>query len=141
MFTDTHANTLGWLLDEQLGTLQGVRCAVLISADGLLHSRTSSITQEQGERHAAIASSLRGAARTYSQEFHGGGVRQVLLEMQEYVCLITHAGQNMLLLVQTTGPDADIATIAHQMGELAGSVGSQMAVEARKTDPEAQAAG
>ncbi|MER6443664.1 roadblock/LC7 domain-containing protein [Streptomyces venezuelae] len=141
MFTDTHANTLGWLLDKQLGTLEGVSCAVLISADGLLHSRTSSVTQEQGERHAAIASSLRGAARTYSEEFAGGGVRQVLLEMHSYVCLITQAGENMLLLVQTTGPDADIATIAHQMGDLAASVGSQMTVEARRTDPEAQAAG
>ncbi|MEU9415993.1 roadblock/LC7 domain-containing protein [Streptomyces sp. NPDC048272] len=141
MFSDTHSNTLGWLLDEQLGTLEGVRGAVLISADGLLHSRTSSIDQEQAERHAAIASSLRGGARTYSEEFGGGGMRQILLELNEYVCLITQAGENMLLLVQTIDPDADLATIAHQMAELAGKVGDQMAVEARKPDPDEQAAG
>ncbi|KOU65953.1 hypothetical protein ADK55_06560 [Streptomyces sp. WM4235] len=141
MFTDTHSNKLGWLLDQQLGTLAGVHCAVLISADGLLHSRTSSIDQDQGERHAAIASSLRGAGRSYGEAFDGGGLRQIVLELTEYVCLITQAGEHMLLLAQTTGPDADIATIAHQMGELAVSVGDQMAVEARRPVPEAQAAG
>ncbi|MFI7174809.1 roadblock/LC7 domain-containing protein [Streptomyces spororaveus] len=141
MFTDTHSNKLGWFLDKELGTLAGVRCAVLISADGLLHSRTSSIDQDGGERYAAIASSVRGAARTYSEEFAGGGLRQVVLEMDEYVCLITQAGQNMLLLVQTTDADADLATIAHQMGELAVSVGDRMAVEARKPVPDEQAAG
>ncbi|MFI6112814.1 roadblock/LC7 domain-containing protein [Kitasatospora sp. NPDC051164] len=141
MFTDTHANTLGWLLDERLATLDGVQCAVLLSTDGLLHSRTASIGHDQAERHAAIVASLRGAARTYSEEFSGGGMRQLLLELNSYVCLVTQAGPNALLLVQTTGPDVDLAAIAHQMGELAVSVGDQMAVEARTPVRDAQAAG
>ncbi|WP_079170876.1 roadblock/LC7 domain-containing protein [Streptomyces sp. CC53] len=99
MFADTHSNTLGWLLEEQLGTLAGVRCGVLISTDGLLHSRTSSIDQNQGERYAAIFAGLHGAARTFSQEFDGGGMRQLLLELPESVCLITQAGKNVFLLV------------------------------------------
>lgn len=140
MFTNTHANTYGWLLDQEIGTLDGVRCAVLVSADGLLHSRTSSIDQDEGERYAAITSSLRGAARTYSEEFNGGGLRQVVLELGEYVSLITQTGENLLLLVQTTDPDADIATIAHQTGALAEKVGDKMAVEARRPGPEGQAA-
>ncbi|WP_327411265.1 roadblock/LC7 domain-containing protein (plasmid) [Streptomyces sp. NBC_01281] len=140
MYTDTRANRLGWLLDQQLGTLDGVRHAVLISADGLLHSRTSSIGQDDGERYAAIASALRGAGRSYAEEFEGGGLRQIVLELSNYVCLITQAGKNMLLLAQTANPSADVATIAHQMQELAGRVGGEMAIEARR-DAEGQATG
>ncbi|MFE9846597.1 roadblock/LC7 domain-containing protein [Streptomyces goshikiensis] len=140
MFTDTHANTYGWLLDQKIGTLTGVRCAVLVSADGLLHSRTSSISQGEGERYAAIASSLRGAARSYSEEFGGGGLRQVVLELDHFVSLITQTGANLLLLVQTTDPDADITTIAHQTGALAEKLGDQLAVKARRPGPDEQAA-
>ncbi|MFJ5635114.1 roadblock/LC7 domain-containing protein [Streptomyces goshikiensis] len=141
MFADTHSNTLGWLLDQKLGTLTGVACAVLLTADGLLHSRTSSLDQDQAERRAAVAAGLRGAARGYNDEFEGDGVRQVVLELTNYVCLLTQAGENALLLVQTTDPDADLATIAHQAAKLAASVGEQMAVGTRQPLAEEQAAG
>ncbi|MFI2736628.1 roadblock/LC7 domain-containing protein [Streptomyces sp. NPDC018711] len=141
MFADTHANTFGWLLDERFATLDGVECAVLLTTDGMLHSRTSSVSHDAAERHAAIASSLRGATHAYSEEFHGGGMRQLLLELNEYVCLITQAGPNALLLVQTSGPDVDLAAVAHQMSELAVSVGEEMAVEPRTLQPGGQAAG
>ncbi|MFZ3491904.1 roadblock/LC7 domain-containing protein [Streptomyces sp. 5.8] len=140
-FTDTHANSLGWLLDSELGALDGVRCAVLVSVDGLIHSRTSSLTQDEGERHAAIASGLRASARAYSEAFAGGGVRQILLEFNEHMCLITSTGVNLLLLVQTTGPDVDIATITHQMGVLGGRVGDHLNVASRLAGGDEGAAG
>lgn len=139
--TKPHANGLGWLLDQRLGTLPGVHGAVLVSADGLLHSRTSSLDQETAEARSAVAATLKGAARAYSESFGGGGVRQILLELVNHVALITETGENVLLLVQTTGPDADISAVAHQAAELAVSVGKHMAVEARGPAAEEQATG
>ncbi|MBM7438723.1 roadblock/LC7 domain-containing protein [Streptomyces sp. HB132] len=130
-FANTHANALGWLLDESLGSLSSVRCAVLISSDGLLHSRTADLPQDAAEKRAAMGSGLLGIAREYGAVSEGGGCRQVLMELEERLCLIGQAGTNMLLLVETTGPDADIAVIAGQMELLARRVGQHMRVADR----------
>lgn len=45
--SDTRSTTLGWLLDEQLGSVEGVRYAVLMSGDGLLNTRTETISQNE----------------------------------------------------------------------------------------------
>lgn len=45
---DTHSNSLGWLLDQELGSVEGVRYAVLMSSDGLLKARTETIGQDDG---------------------------------------------------------------------------------------------
>lgn len=131
-FTSTHANALGWLLDSELGSLNGVKCAVLISSDGLLYSRTDSLTQEEGEKLSAMGSGFLAIAREYNNYSDGGGVRQVLVELDAHICLIGQAGTNMLLLVETSGPDADVATIAQQMAALAQRVGHEMAVADRQ---------
>ncbi|MFE8941113.1 roadblock/LC7 domain-containing protein [Streptomyces sp. NPDC007872] len=135
--TNTHANPLGWLLDSELGSLAGVDFAVLASGDGLLSSRTNSVGQDKAEAMAAIGSTLRGTATGLSHEIKGGGVRQLLVELDNGVCLITGAGENMLLLAKTSA-DADIATITQAMVMLAGRVGHEMSVAARRPDSEIQ---
>lgn len=137
MFSDTHANSLGWLLDGELGSVNGVKCAVLFSGDGLLSSRTTSLEQEQAEKLAALGSTLRGAGHAYSNEFDGGDVCQLLVELTSHFVLITQAGENTVLLVQTSGVDADIDTISHQMNQLVERVGHEMKAEARRPSPEA----
>ncbi|MGW1726720.1 roadblock/LC7 domain-containing protein [Streptomyces sp. NPDC002306] len=130
--TTSHANALGWLLDEQLGSLRDVRHAVLISADGLLHSRTRSLAQESAEKRAAMGSGLLAIAREYGAVSEGGGCRQVLMELENRLCLLGQAGVNMLLLVETAGPDADVAIIAGQMEMLAKRVGEHLSIADRR---------
>ncbi|MEU5900131.1 MULTISPECIES: roadblock/LC7 domain-containing protein [Streptomyces] len=130
--TVTTGNELGWLLDRALGSIEGVRHAVLMSSDGLLHSRTAGIGQDEAEKFAAITAAVRAAALAYDEETGGGGTRQALIELTNHVGLITQAGGNTMLSVQTTGPDADIGLITHHMLELAQRVGHEMKVAPRQ---------
>ncbi|MQY15022.1 hypothetical protein SRB5_51990 [Streptomyces sp. RB5] len=130
--SDTRANTLGWLLDEQLGSVEGVRYAVLMSGDGLLKARTKTIGQEDGEKLAALTASLRAAGRAWNEFTGGEGIRQQLIECVSNIGLTTAAGQNTMLSVCTTGPHADIGLISRHMAALAIRLGEQLGVEERR---------
>jgi predicted regulator of Ras-like GTPase activity (Roadblock/LC7/MglB family) len=129
-FTNTHANPLGFLLDNELGGLDGVVLAALVTSDGLLSSRTKNVSQETAEKLAAASTALRGTALALGEESQCGGVRQVLVEMDGGLCVVMGAGTNMLLLT-LTGPDADIGTITHAMVQLAGRDGHEMTAAQR----------
>ncbi|MEW1724669.1 roadblock/LC7 domain-containing protein [Streptomyces sp. NPDC093109] len=137
---DTTSNTLGWLLDEQLGTVEGVRYAVLMSSDGLLRARTKTLNQEDGEKLAALTASLRASGRAWDEFTGGGGVRQQMIESVERIGLTTAAGRHTMLSVCTTGPHADIGLISRRMAHLAVQVGERLGTEERGM-PEADADG
>ncbi|WP_432190084.1 roadblock/LC7 domain-containing protein [Streptomyces sp. Tue6028] len=129
---DTHSNDLGWLLDEQIGSVEGVRYAVLMSSDGLLKARTQTIGQEDGEKFAALTAALRAAGKAWDDFTGGQGMRQVLIESVSCFGLTTTAGENTMLSVCTTGPHADIGLISHHMAELAVRLGEQMGTAERR---------
>ncbi|MCX4446312.1 roadblock/LC7 domain-containing protein [Streptomyces sp. NPDC087866] len=129
--SDTHANTLGWLLDEQLGSVEGVRYAVLMSGDGLLKARTRTISQEDGEKLAALTASLRASGRAWDEFTGGQGVRQQLIESVSTIGLTTAAGHHTMLSVVTTGPHADVGLISHHMGLLVVRLGEQLGTRER----------
>ncbi|THA63458.1 roadblock/LC7 domain-containing protein [Streptomyces sp. A0958] len=129
--SDTHANTLGWLLDEQLGSVDGVRYAVLMSGDGLLKARTRTISQEDGEKLAALTASLRASGRAWDEFTGGQGVRQQLIESVSTIGLTTAAGQHTMLSVVTTGPHADVGLISHHMALLVVRLGEQLGTKER----------
>lgn len=135
-YADTHSNKLGWLLDSHLTGLNGVQGALLISSDGLLSSRTSALGQEAAEKLAAVTASLRASALAYAAETGGGGLRQVVIETDARLYLVTRAGHNMLLGVETTSPDVDVALITEGMIRLADSVQHEMTVADRQTAAE-----
>ncbi|MBW1597202.1 roadblock/LC7 domain-containing protein [Streptomyces sp. JJ38] len=128
---DTHDNPLGWLLDEQLGTVEGVRYAVLMSSDGLLRARTKTIDQEGGEKFAALTAAMRASARAWDEFTGGGGVRQQMIECVANIGLMTAAGQNTMLAVCTTGPHPDVGLISRHMAQLAVRVGEQLSTKER----------
>nr|WP_232839143.1 DUF742 domain-containing protein [Streptomyces triticisoli] len=101
--SNTRSNALGWLLDEQLGSVEGVRYAVLMSGDGLLKARTETISQDDGEKLAALTASLRASGRAWDDFIGGQGVRQRLIESVTNIGLTTAARQNTMLSVVTTG--------------------------------------
>jgi predicted regulator of Ras-like GTPase activity (Roadblock/LC7/MglB family) len=129
--SDTTSNTLGWLLDEQLGAVEGVRFAVLMSSDGLLKARTKTLDQESGEKFAALTASLRASGKAWDEFTGGGGVRQQMIESVNNVGLTTAAGHNTMLSVCTTGPHADIGLIGQHMAALAVRLRDQLGTEDR----------
>ncbi|MFE7215049.1 roadblock/LC7 domain-containing protein [Streptomyces sp. NPDC057611] len=134
--SDTRSNTLGWLLDEQLGSVEGVRYAVLMSGDGLLKARTETISQDDGEKLAALTASLRASGRAWDDFTGGQGVRQHLIESVTNIGLTTAAGQNTMLSVVTTGPHVDVGLISHHMAQLVVRLGEQLGTEDRKPAPQ-----
>lgn len=134
--SDTHSNTLGWLLDEQLGSVDGVRYAVLMSGDGLLKARTRTICQEDGEKLAALTASLRASGRAWDDFTGGQGVRQQLIESVANIGLTTAAGQNTMLSVVTDGPHADVGLISHHMALLVVRLGEQLGTKERTPLPQ-----
>ncbi|WP_331753031.1 roadblock/LC7 domain-containing protein (plasmid) [Streptomyces sp. NBC_00637] len=129
---DTHSNALGWLLDQELGEVDGVKCAVLVSGDGLLQARTRGIEQDYAEKLAALSAPLRAAGNATSKHIGGGGVRQHLIEFAACFALTTAAANNAMLSVVTTGTDADVELITRHMVQLAVRLGHAMEVEERR---------
>jgi predicted regulator of Ras-like GTPase activity (Roadblock/LC7/MglB family) len=138
---DTHTNELGWLLDEHLGTVDGVRSAALVTSDGLIKSYTDSLSQDDAEKLAALTSALRTAARTLDDFLGGGGVRQQLVECVDTVFLATAAGENATLSVVTTGAHADVGLISTHMVQLATQLGDHLRAQARRPDGDRGVAG
>ncbi|MFF3735346.1 roadblock/LC7 domain-containing protein [Streptomyces sp. NPDC002476] len=147
-YADTHSNPLGWLLDRHLAEVPGVRGALLISADGLLFSRTSTPGrenkrdqdkkgQEEAEKLAAATAALRAAALSYVALSGGEVLRQVMLETDGRLYLVTRAGHNMLLGVETTALEVDVAAITEEMLRLADRVHDEMTVADRQPVTEA----
>ncbi|MER6952572.1 roadblock/LC7 domain-containing protein [Streptomyces sp. NPDC002623] len=132
---DTTSNDLGWLLDEQLGSVPGVRYAVLMSGDGLLKARTETIGQDDGEKFAALTAALRAAGKAWDEFAGGQSLRQVLIESNQCFGLTTSAG-DMTMLSVCTDPDADIGLISHQMAQLAVRLGTQLGTAERRTSVE-----
>ncbi|MEU6085578.1 roadblock/LC7 domain-containing protein [Streptomyces sp. NPDC047085] len=133
---DTHSNGLGWLLDQELGSVEGVAYAVLMSSDGLLQARTETIGQEDAEKLAALTASLRAAGKAWDEHVGGQGMCQLLIESQGRIGLTTAAARNSMLSVVTTGPEADVGLISHHMVRLATRLGHELEVGDRRPVPE-----
>ncbi|NYV72818.1 roadblock/LC7 domain-containing protein [Streptomyces sp. UH6] len=126
----TQHTDLGWLLAD-LAKVPGVDFGLLVSSDGMLQAHTGELDRDQAEKLAAVAATLRGASRAYAQETEGQGVRQVLIEADRHITLITQAGKHSMLVVKTDGPNADIGLVSEAAHSLASRVGRELDVDAR----------
>src|SRR5262245_49347413 len=114
---------LDWLLEDLVGRVVGARHAVVLSADGLLVGRSASLSKEDGEHLSAVASAFQSLARGTGRQFHGGKVRQTIVEMEHAFLFVTAAGQGTCLAVLGE-EDADVGLIAYEMNLLVKQVGS-----------------
>src|SRR5437764_13720974 len=69
---------LRWLLDDFVGRVATADRVVVLSADGLLVGRSSSLSNEDAEHLSAIPSAFQGLSRGAARHFEGGGGRQTL---------------------------------------------------------------
>lgn len=125
---------LQWLLDDFVGRVVAVDRAVVLSGDGLLVGRSSSMSGEDGEHLAAVASGFQSLARGAARHFEAGGVRQTMVEMDHAFLFVTAAGRGACLAV-LAGENADLGLVAYEMNLLLKKVGTHMSAEPRNTDP------
>jgi predicted regulator of Ras-like GTPase activity (Roadblock/LC7/MglB family) len=123
--TRTGAGGLDWLLDDLVDRLAGGEQAVVLSADGLLVSRSSNLSVADGEHLSAVASGLQSLAKGTARHFGGGGVRQTVVEMDDRLLMVVAAGQGACLALLAHG-DADLGMIAYESNLLVMKVGAYL---------------
>lgn len=121
---------LRWLLNDFVERVAGADRIVVLSADGLLVSRSSTLSNEDAEHLAAIASAFQGLARGTARHFDGGGVRQTLIEMDKVFLVVTAAGRGACLAVLASDR-ADLGVIAYEMNILLKRVGTYLSAAPR----------
>ncbi len=127
----TETPSLDWLLDDLVGRVPAARQAVVLSVDGLLTGQSSNLPKTDAEHLAAVAAGFSGLARTAGRHFHGGAVRQTIVEMESAFLFITSAGYGACLAV-LSGSDSDIGLIAYEMAMLVERIGQNMSTPPRR---------
>jgi len=124
--------SLDWLLDDLLRRLPSAQQAIVLSADGLLIGRSSTLERADAEHLSAVASGLQSLARSAGRHFGGGGVRQTLVEMERSFLVVTAAGSGACLAV-LADEAADLGLLAYEMNLLVKRVGSFLSTQPRQS--------
>jgi predicted regulator of Ras-like GTPase activity (Roadblock/LC7/MglB family) len=116
---------LDGLLTRLVEQVAHVRCAVVVSEDGLVVSKSTSFPRPEAERLAATASALMSLNRSVCADFSGGAVLQSLLEMSSGYLALTSAGTGAYLAVITT-ENADVGVVVFEMNMLVKKIGEHL---------------
>jgi predicted regulator of Ras-like GTPase activity (Roadblock/LC7/MglB family) len=122
-------NDLTWMLDD-LVEVPDVVYAVVLSTDGLIVQKSTTLPQDKAELLAAGASSLHSVAAGVGRRFDSGPVHQVIVEYQGHNLFIAAAGNNARLAVLCE-QSVDMGTVAYEMSRLVARIGEYLGSEAR----------
>ncbi|MDT0343821.1 roadblock/LC7 domain-containing protein [Streptomyces litchfieldiae] len=128
--TAHESRQIGRLLDELVERVASVRHALVLAADGLPRGASRSLSREDGEQLAAVASGFHSLAKGVGRHFQTGAARQTLVELDDAFLLVTAAGSGSALAVFAES-DADIGLVAYEMALLVKRVGPQLATAPR----------
>lgn len=128
--TSTTTGDLNWLLDDLVNRIAGVRYAVVLSTDGLLLGRSTSMSREDAEHFGAMSATLYGLARSAGHRFQGGSVRQAVIELENAVLFVTAAGSNACIALQANA-NANLGMVAYEMNLTVQRVGSHLSADPR----------
>ncbi len=120
---------LDWLVDDLVVRVSDVDKAVILSRDGLAIAASSTLTREDAEHLAAVASGFQSLARG-AGHFGGGYVRQTIVEMDTAFLFVTSAGEGSCLAVLSPA-SADAGLVAYEMAILVKRVGQHLSVNPR----------
>lgn len=127
------AEGLDWLLDDLVDRTDHVRQAVLLSGDGLATASSKGLTGKDVDHLAAVCSGFNGLAKSAGRSFAVGGVRQVMVMLDDAYLFVTPAGEGSCLAVLCAS-GADVGQLAYEMGLLVMRTGRHLATPARAAD-------
>jgi predicted regulator of Ras-like GTPase activity (Roadblock/LC7/MglB family) len=125
----TSQNELPWMLDD-LAEVPHVASVVVLSTDGLIVQKSSSMSQDLAEILAAGASSMYSVAAGTGRRFASGAVQQVIIEFHGHTLFIAAAGQNARLAV-LCDQDVDMGMVAYEVSRLVTRIGDYLGTMAR----------
>jgi predicted regulator of Ras-like GTPase activity (Roadblock/LC7/MglB family) len=124
-----------WVLAPLL-ELPHVIHAAVVSADGLIETRSPNLERDSAEGVAAMLSALQGAARTTTAAFagdYGVNLRQTVIESDLGWVFAIPAGQNTCLAV-FAGPEVDMGLVTHQMQVQVTTLGAEAMKSPTRSD-------
>ena len=135
--TDT-TGELSWLLDNFVNQVEHIQQALVLSRDGLVVAASQGLTRQDGEHLSALAAGVQSLARGAGQRFHGGEVRQTIIEMEFAFLLVSAAGKGTCLAVLTSA-DPNVGVVAYEMAMLVRRMGKYLSSDSRYSDPQTAA--
>lgn len=139
MTNSTSSLELPWMLDD-LTEVPHVVSVVVLSTDGLIVQKSTSMAQDLAEILAAGASSMYSVAAGTGRRFASGPVQQVVIEYQEHTLFVAAAGQNARLAV-LCDQDVDMGMVAYEVSRLVTRIGDYLGAPARSALPGTDASG
>jgi uncharacterized protein len=120
----------GWLVNEFVGRVHGVTHALIMSSDGFPLTASDTVSTDDAEQLAAIASGLLSLARNSAALFDKGTCEQIMIRMTHGWFLFMGIGAGAGLAV-LTGPDCDMKVVAYEMTQFVRNTGHALTPEAR----------
>lgn len=121
---------LNWLLDGLLKRVPETEHAIVLSQDGLLLARSEKLSKDDADHVSALAAGLHSLSQGAARRFHGGKVRQTVIEMDNILLLITAGGDgSRLALLASDQVDAGMA--AYEMAKVVQQVGTHLGAAPR----------
>jgi predicted regulator of Ras-like GTPase activity (Roadblock/LC7/MglB family) len=121
---------LNWLLDNLVAGVPETHHAIVLSQDGLPLARSAGLNQDDAEHLSAVASGLQSLSRGAARRFHGGHVRQTVIEMDNAFLFVTNAGQRAQLAVLASDK-VDAGMAAYEMTRIVQQVGDYLSAAPR----------
>ncbi|MBI4944304.1 MULTISPECIES: roadblock/LC7 domain-containing protein [unclassified Kineosporia] len=113
----TEAATFGWLLDNFVRGVPGVRHTLAVSADGLLMAMSDELDRTSGDQLAAIVAGLSSLTRGAARQLGAGEVRQSIVEMDaSFLLLMTISDGSVLAVVADA--TSDVGLVGYEMALL-----------------------
>lgn len=119
-----------WLVDEFVSRVHGVTHALVMSSDGFPLTASDSVTTDDAEQLAAIASGLLSLAHNSASLFDKGGCEQIMIKMTHGYLLFMGIGSGAGLAV-LTGPGCDMKVVGYEMTQFVRNAGHVLTPEVR----------
>jgi predicted regulator of Ras-like GTPase activity (Roadblock/LC7/MglB family) len=126
----TSVPELGWLLDDLVTRVPGVKKALILSRDGLTVGASATLGREDAERLSAIAAAFHSLARGAVRQLGANEVRQVIVEMDAGFLFTTAAGEGSCVAVVSSA-GADVGLVAYETAMLIKRFNDHLVVRSR----------
>jgi uncharacterized protein len=121
----TEARNLNWLLGKFATNVSGVIHAMVVSADGLPIALSEDLDRALANQLAAVASGLVTLSQTAARSFHGGQLKQTVVEMEKGFLLVMSVSDGSCLTVLVTA-SCDMGVVGYEMAMLATRFGDAL---------------
>lgn len=121
---------LGWLINGFVESVHGVTHALVLSSDGLPLTASESVSSDDAEQLAAIASGLLGLARSGAALFGKGTCELIMIRLSSGYFFFMGIGDNAGLAV-LTAPRCDMKVVAYEMTQFVDKAGHALTPKVR----------